>query len=148
MKCKEAHNEFLFLADGSITETRKVETEKHIAECAVCNALYKNVLETFNVIDEEKVTEINSFFFTGIEQKMKSKAKQEKVISMLRLKRVIEPLMLAAVIAMGLFFGILIGNNSSQQTEIANVEEEFAQEFYFGDNELAYQSIEEYLIEE
>ena len=148
MKCKEAHKQFLFLAEGNISGAEKSETEKHISECDACSALYKNIHETFNVIRDEKVSEINPFFFTRIEQRMKNKVAPEKVTFVPKLKKVIEPLMLAAVIAIGLFFGVLIGSNSQSEVEMANIEDEFAQEFYFDNNELAYQSVEEYLIGE
>lgn len=148
MKCQDAHKEFLFLAEGTLSESKTRETEKHISECGECNLLYKNISDTFNEIQKEKITEINPFFFTRIEQKMKNKKEAKSVVFVPKLKRIVEPLMLAAVIAMGLFFGVLIGNNGNSQNEMANVEQEFAQEFYFDDNELAYQSIEEYLIEE
>ncbi len=148
MKCKEAHKQFLFLAEGNINETKKSETEKHISECEACSTLYKNIQETFNVINDEKVSEINPFFFTRIEQRMKNKVTPKKVTFVPKLKKVIEPLMLAAVIAIGLFFGVLIGSNNQPEVEMANVEDEFAKEFYFDNNELAYQSVEEYLIGE
>lgn len=148
MKCTDTHKELLFLVEGSSTKEKKEELEKHISECKACKILYKEMNETFNLIEKEKVTEINPFFFTRIEERMKNKVRERNPIFSPTLRRAMEPLMLAAVIAIGLFFGVLIGNNTESNTEFANVEEEFAKEFYFENNELAYQSIEEYLIEE
>jgi len=145
MKCKEAHKQFLFLADDLLSETAHRELKQHIENCNDCELLYGKITSHYQLLAKDKIVSENPFFYSRLE---KSIAKKSQTVSKFRkLQTVIEPIILAAVIVLGLFIGIFIGNNTQMQADNDKIKSEVESVFNLDDNELAYESVEGYLME-
>ena len=154
MNCNEVHKQILFFAEATAHENQMQEIQKHLTACNECNSLYINILTNLKNIETEKTSQSDELFFEQLQAKLNQKQKTNANLHLHSFRQVLEPLKIAAVIALGIFLGVLIGNSFEQtvqteqaQTETYCLEDEFTKEIYFAGNDLAYESVEEYLTE-
>jgi hypothetical protein len=97
--------------------------------------MYDNILATYTVFNKLPKPEINPFFYTRLEQKMKSKVHSEIPLMPLFIRR-LQPVIATIFIVVGISFGILIGKNLAQlKLAKTNVDrnailEAYASEYY------------------
>lgn len=154
MNCNEVHKQILFFAEATAPENQRQEIQKHLTVCDACNSLYVNIRKNLEAIETEKTNQSDELFFEQLQAKLHQKHFSTRSSSLFVMRQIIEPLKIAAVIALGIFLGVLIGNSSEQtaqttqpQIETYSLEDEFTKEIYFTGNDLAYESVEEYLTE-
>ncbi len=138
MNCKNVNKNLIGYIEQAIPSKLQEEMEKHFNECTVCKELYVNVLATYTVYDNRLIPEVNPFFYTRLEQKLKTKTLRE-VTFVPNIIWKLRPIAVIILIFIGINMGILIGKsfsgsgitlNNSNRTEIL---EAYASDYYLTD---------------
>lgn len=141
MKCQQIHNNLIFYSEGSLDCETKKKIDAHLSECLACSTLVSQIKNTLEVIDYEKSIEVSPFIYSRIEQKLKKELIGEKKYSnLVVLKPVIQYVLIAAMVLVGLFFGNIISSTLTN-----NYEKELLTEEYFF-NDIEQETIEYMLI--
>ncbi len=110
IKSKQVHKNLIGYIEQTLPMPLSTDLHKHIDGCTDCKALYENILATYTVFNQLPKPKINPFFYTRLEQKIKSKKPSEILLMPLFLRK--GQLVAATIlIAIGISFGILIGKN-------------------------------------
>ena len=112
MKCKDVEKVLIFYLDGELPEEKRLLVLQHINQCAGCAAKLHFLEESFQVIDSEKLVEVNPFLYTRI------KARMEKQPEPVIRRWVLVPLAAVSVLAAGLFMGVLVGKLTQSQPRL------------------------------
>jgi len=135
MKCKQVHKNLIGYIEETLPMPLSADLHNHIDKCTDCKALYENILATYTVFNQLPKPEINPFFYTRLEQKIKSKKPSEILLMPLFLRRV-QLVAATVLIAVGISFGILIGKNlANSQLAKTSIDqnailEAYASEYY------------------
>lgn len=135
MNCNQVQKNIIGYIDHSIPEVLSADIEKHIGSCQSCAMLYKNISDTYNSYGKVSEIEVNPFFYTRMEQKLKNRMSPETVVEpklSLRLQPVISGVLIVCGISLGIFLGKnlsvkTIAQNKVNRTELVNT---YASEFY------------------
>jgi len=82
MKCKDFQNKIIFFIDGELDKESSIKFESHIKSCNECRQLFEKVNSSYSHINEDRIAEINPFFYSRIAAAIESE-KQNTVNSKL-----------------------------------------------------------------
>jgi hypothetical protein len=132
MKCKYIYKNLIGYIEQTIPANLHEEIDNHINSCRSCEELYNNVFATYHIADVNIVPEVNPFFYTRLEQKLKTKVDREiTFVPKLILK--LQPIAITILIVVGISTGILIGKNISVSTLNVNPDRSEILEAYASD---------------
>ena len=135
MKCSEIHKKIIFYIENTILEDEVLKIKEHLSNCNECSAIEKYTRGNLLFLNSEKVVNENPFLFNKIQNKLQKEKKSYVFYSFQK----IQPLLVAATIVLGLFLGVLIGQQSMNSNK-TTVKEELKSEMYF--SEFSYQDAE------
>lgn len=126
MKCKEIHKNLIFYIDGDLSSKKNKEIEEHLLSCAKCSKLYNEIKSTISVIENEKNIETSPFLYTRIKQRLDDiNENSTKMVFVTQPKKILQPALITFIIALGIFFGVTIGNSFPiQNNNIADTQSE------------------------
>jgi hypothetical protein len=140
MKCKEINKNLIGYIEDTIPANLRVDIEKHFSQCITCKELYENVFATYTICNHQPQVEVNPYFHTRLEQKLKNKAQASIKSSSGKLVWRLQPIAAGLLIVIGVSAGIFIGNSLSG-TSIAGTKpnrtellEAYANDYYLTDN--------------
>lgn len=132
MKCKHVHKNFIEYIEHTLSEPLSTALHDHLDNCPECKMLFKNILNTYSVFNNLPKPEINPYFYTKIEQRLKSK-NQDLSLSSFVLKR-LQPVIASVIIILGIGLGILIGKGLASTNLInkdrTSILDAYASEYY------------------
>lgn len=146
MKCKIVHKKLIFYSTGELNNSEKEGISTHLKNCENCHNLYNELESTLNLVEKKKTLEPNPFLYTRIKQKLDNleNEKSQTVFNPVY-KKVLQPVFLSFILAIGLFSGVKLGN-----TFVMDQEEKLSvsrtTEFYFNDFE--QEKLETFLLNE
>jgi len=111
MNCNSTLDNILLYIDNELTKEERIKLESHLQECAECEALYKNIAATYNIIETENQLKASPFFYHKLITKLEAK-KENRALRILPI--ILKPLAIAASIALG----VMIGN---EELDILNI---------------------------
>ena len=144
MKCKEVHKLIGPFLNGSMDVKKSGLFRSHLSECRSCEKLVGELSATLSILDEQKRILPDPFMHTRIWQEIENRQKTNVLFS---IRRIVQPIMVAAILIIGIYIGIGLGNSYvSEAEEIASVDNRtLVDEFLF--NEMDYETIEIFLID-
>ncbi len=145
MKCKEIHKQINPYLNGALDVVQSKSFESHLEECTSCRLLLANVTATMSSIENREILQPNPFLFTRISQEIENRANKSPVAG---LQRILQPIAIVAILAVGIYMGIGLGNSYVYvEDEYASSEiESIVDGFLFDD--MKYESIEIFLMNE
>ena len=148
MTCKQVRNKLIFYIEKSLPPEEQKAVEEHLQQCAKCAQDYEKLAKALLFIETEKQTSPNPYLWTRIKAKIDApKAGKQPVFS-----RILQPVILTLLVAIGIFLGIKLGNlytqsnttntiaqysNSVDYNNIFVTSNDFEQTYYFFDAELS-----------
>jgi len=112
MNCDQINKNLIGYIEQAIPVDLQKKISAHLQECKTCRALYENVVATYTVYDKIPVTEVNPFFYTRLEQKLKAKhLTNETFVPKMIWK--LQPIAASFLIVVGIGLGIMIGKSIS-----------------------------------
>ena len=146
--CKKIQRDLIFFFYKELPEVQYQIIEAHLQECKKCNLVFIKLQRTLSIIEIEKQTEVNPFIYTRIQQKIAQiENKQTETELSPIFKRIFQPILVAAVIVVGLLLGIFIGNHyQTNNNSIYLTNQSQTEEYYL--NDFQQEPYLSYLIEE
>ncbi|MBN1252474.1 MAG: zf-HC2 domain-containing protein [Bacteroidales bacterium] len=138
MKCKEVNKELIFYTDNNLSKEKKQAIENHLKTCAHCRNLYNVFKESFEIIEKEKIKELDSFFYSHLSEKINQiENKKEKVIWLKSKQVYFQAIAASLIIFLSIYSGIFLGTtNLDKSANYTNSEdyELFAESYNLNQN--------------
>lgn len=109
MKCKTIHKKLIFFLEGSLSGEEAEQVGCHLSTCSDCFSFAEELKSTLGIIDKEKSAETNPFFYTRLKARMENKEAEPNVKRSPVLQRILQPVALSALLILGIYSGIKIG---------------------------------------
>jgi predicted anti-sigma-YlaC factor YlaD len=137
MNCKQINNRLIFFIEKSLPVAEMQQVEIHLEKCESCRELAGMMEKTMAVIEDEKSVTTNPFLHTRVMQKIEERKKDRLHTPISSLKSHLQPVFYSAVIAIGVVFGIGLGNLTVNSSESV-LAENGVEEIYFNDFQQEY----------
>lgn len=135
--CKTIQNDFIPYLVENLDENKMRKIDKHLTTCSVCAGFMAELHLSFQLIEEEKFTQVDNLFFIEIENRLAPPTKPNiKIGSM-------QWLGYAAAFAIGLFAGSFIVD--SLTTNLGPVQQQISSDDFYW-NDLDQEPIESFFI--
>ena len=121
MKCKTIHSKIIFYLEGELVPEEMEQIKLHISECSDCSAFAVELKKSLAILDLEKSTKVNPFFYTRLKAKLENQeSKQNEIFRRPVLIRILQPAFFSILLIIGIYAGIKIGQpaNSTATTGI------------------------------
>lgn len=108
MNCKTIHNKIIFFVEEELSAHEMRAVEKHLKSCSSCALFADELQKTLGLIEKEKVSEQNPFFYTRVKARLEN---QQEKIRMPRpvLIRIMQPLAFSILLVLGVYGGVQLG---------------------------------------
>ena len=145
MKCKKIHTKIDPYLNGLLDEKELELFESHLKECVSCKQLVSEVFATLKSINHKNRLQPDPFLYTRLMQKIENR-KENRLFA--KIQRILQPITVAAIIIVGIYLGIGLGNSYMSEDEgMANIDNQtLIADFLF--NDIEYESIEIFLLNE
>ncbi len=123
MKCETIQNNLIFYIDKELDNQVMLDIETHLKNCDECLAIYKKLNNVYGYKTEK--LDVQEFYFSDLKKRM-DKEKNHMFLESKNNVFLVKKLLVAAVLVIGLFIGVLMGNYynnveiSQNPTEIEN----------------------------
>ncbi len=145
MKCKEIHKGINSYLEGKMDSKNQDLFNAHLEACSSCKKLVEEVSTTLSSFDQVNKLQPDPFMYTRLMQEIENRSKTGLWINF---QRIIQPIAAAAVLIIGMFIGIGIGNNYSMDGEVlASAESQTLMDDYLF-NDIEYEAVEIFLLNE
>ncbi len=119
LSCQEVENNLIFFIEENLDEEKMLDFESHINTCANCNALFKKLKADLLLIENDKISKVNQFFYKRLDERLlKEESKKLAVIRLKTREVYIKTASYAAGIVLAIFLGIGIGADFNDNSEI------------------------------
>ncbi len=125
MDCKEVNNKLIFHTENTLSIEENNAIENHIKKCDKCRKLYNTLKEGFEIIENEKIKETDSFFYTRLSEKIKEIDKPKEKQIWFKSKQIyLQSIAATIAIFLSIYSGILLGSTQIDINEVSvNYEE-------------------------
>ena len=144
MKCKAIHKKLIFYLDGELPQEEMEQVRQHILTCQLCAAFAGEMEKTMGIIEQEKVTEENPFFYTRIKARL---VNEREELDELEKRPVWLKVLQPAFFSVILLFGIYGGFKIAQPQKIHLANNELQEEVIPYLNEMETEPLETFLME-
>lgn len=113
MNCLDFEHKIIDYIESNLSEQEKLTFEKHMLSCSTCKSKLEFFKSTFEVIENEKQSNVNSFIETRILSEVKATNNNKTIY-----KKVLQPIFVAAMLAVVIWTGNILSNvyiNSNTQ---------------------------------
>ncbi|MFV0590814.1 MAG: anti-sigma factor family protein [Draconibacterium sp.] len=110
MKCKAVHNKLIFFLERELPEPEMKAVREHLDACPDCALFAEEMKTTLSILETEKVSEVNPYFYTRVKAKLdrQSEVQPGEIRSSL-LVRVLQPVAFTVVLLLGIYGGVKLG---------------------------------------
>ena len=126
MNCTEIENNLAFFIENSLAKNKMTDIQNHLSECKNCTELYQKMKADFLFIGNDKISEINPFFYNRLTEQLQNKESGKTSLISLKTRHIyIQAAAYAAGIILAIFLGIGLGAdfNINNDFVIEDVEE-------------------------
>ncbi len=127
MKCNSIHIQLISYLEGELDNDLRNVVEAHLKACSQCSGLFIRLKKAFELVDEEKKIQHDPYMFTRIMARLEDR---KPVIPKGKFQAVFQTLAFIAIIAAGIYSGILAGKNFTGESTISS---DYQNEVYFLD---------------
>jgi hypothetical protein len=135
MNCNDVNKNLIGYIERTIPSALLEEMDDHFKGCLKCRHCFENVKATYTAFDHMPLPQIDRFFITRIEQKLKEMTWHE--VSMIpEMIWKLKPFAATVLIVIGISIGIIIGKslsgseNALNNTNRAELLEAYASDYY------------------
>ena len=119
MKCKEVENNLIFLIEGDLDEKKMSDIKAHLNNCNNCMELYEKMNSDFLLLNNEKITKTNPFFYARlVEQVNQKENNQDSIIRLKARQFYTQAAVYAAAVVLAIFLGVGLGSDLNTNNEI------------------------------
>lgn len=116
MNCKEFENKLIFYIEGSLPDNETANMKSHLNDCNTCKTLHEKMSAALTLIDQDKITETNPFFFNRLTEQLEKNNQKSKLKTKDFYLQVVS---YAAAIAIAVVLGIGLGRTTELNNDIA-----------------------------
>jgi len=127
MKCNSIHNQLIGYLDDEIDNDLRNEIEAHLKECSHCSEFLIRLKKAFDLVDEEKQMQHDPYMITRIIARLEDR---KPMILKNKFRMAFQTVAFVALIAIGIYSGILIGKNFTNESPISA---DYQNEIYYLD---------------
>ena len=138
MKHKSIHNDLIFFLEGSLSSEREQEIREHLETCSGCREFVEVLRTSLSIIEKEKNTALNPYFYQALKAKIENRATSEKSKGLIR---ILQPAIFTVLLIAGISFGVMMG---AKVTGIQTSQNTVDEMYYF--NEMGDEPIESYFL--
>jgi anti-sigma factor RsiW len=113
MQCNDFHRNTLHYLDKSLHPDANAAYHLHLAECQACQTYLHRMEQLWSVIEHDRITDTDPFFYTRLQAKIEMQQQNEKSGWALSLK----PLALAVAVVIPLIAGVWLGHSAVQKQQ-------------------------------
>lgn len=134
MECHKVKNQLVNFFYKELEKDSLVEVQNHVSTCAECSIIYGNISKVLGAADDVKDAQTNAFYSTRLFAKIEGTTNATPY--WMFQKKLLRPVLLVSMAALGIFVGVTIGNKLPEKTtttENGNVIiSTLASEYYVG----------------
>ncbi|MCK3683647.1 zf-HC2 domain-containing protein [Maribellus sp. YY47] len=144
MKCKAAHSKLIFFLERELPEPEMKAVQEHLAVCPDCALFAEEMKRTLSILETEKVSEVNPYFYTRVKAKLDRPSEiQLSGIRSSVLVRVLQPVAFSIVLILGVYGGVKMGATGAKTGSAFTAEQEMVPYL----NEMDVEPLETFLME-
>ncbi len=143
MKCNKVHNKLIFFLEKELPVSEMVQVQKHLDECSECALFAEEMKNTLSILDSDKVTDENPFFFTRVKARLEKQAEEQPVARPV-LVGILQPVAFSIILLLGIYGGFKLGQAPKVTTADTSLTEQEMVPYW---NELQAEPIESFLME-
>lgn len=145
MNCKNLHKKLIFFLEGDLPKNESEQIQLHLTECEECALFFEDMKNTLSIIEDEKLPEVNPFFYTRLKARIENQESAETDYSRRPVfARILQPVVFSILLLIGVYSGFKVGQSKSVQVANNTSSE---QEIIPYLNEMKTESIEAFLME-
>lgn len=123
MNCQIVQKKLIFFLEKELSGSEMKAVQEHLDSCHDCALFAEEMKKTLSILDSEKVTGINPFFYTRVKAKLENQAEGQMMRRPV-LVRVLQPVAFSMILLLGIYGGIKLGNTTSTQKGTVLTEQE------------------------
>ncbi len=131
----QIHKKLIFYLEGQLSESERRQVEEHLSGCADCASYFNELKSSLLLLDENKLQEPGPYFYAGVKNRIQARCSKSAIS-----RRVLQPALLVLLLAMGVRFGVWVGNHT--RIDLQTSEQAVLMPF----DDLAEEPIEEFLL--
>lgn len=113
MNCKTLHTRIIFFLEGGLPQKEMGEIRNHLEKCAACVVFASDMEKTLTVLHNDKLQEVNSFFYTRLKARLENQAEENAAARRSPvLVRILQPAIFSLLLLAGIYGGMKIGEPS------------------------------------
>jgi hypothetical protein len=118
MNCKTVHNKLIFFLEKELSVSEMKQVQKHLEGCSDCALFVDEMRLTLGVIESDKITDENPFFYTRVKARMENQAVESYERNSVLVK-LLQPIAFSIVLLLGIYGGFKLGQPT--KTELADI---------------------------
>nr|WP_319572773.1 zf-HC2 domain-containing protein [uncultured Draconibacterium sp.] len=143
MKCNTVHNKLIFFLEKELPVSEMEQVQQHLDECSECALFAAEMKNTLQILDSDKVTDENPFFYTRVKARLeKQDEKQPEARPVL--VRILQPVAFSIILLLGIYGGFKLGQVPKVTTADTGLSEKEMVPYW---NEMEDEPIESFLME-
>ncbi len=116
MKCKRVHKNLIFFFEKELPFSEMQKVREHLGSCPECGHFAEEMRKTLRILDGDKVSDENPFFYTRIKARLENQATESPEKRPV-LVRVLQPIAFSILLMFGVYGGIKLGQpHNSERT--------------------------------
>ncbi len=143
MKCNKVHKKLIFFLEKELPVSEMEQVQKHLGECSDCALFAEDMKKTLSILETDKVTDENPFFFTRVKVRLEE-SKSEKAATRPVLVRVLQPVAFSIILLLGIYGGFKLGQTPATNFAQSTLSEQEIVPYW---NEMDAEPIEAFLME-
>lgn len=143
MKCNKVHNKLIFFLGKELPVSEMEQVQKHLDECSECALFAAEMKNTLSILDSDKVTDENPFFYTRVKARLENQTEVQLSVRPV-LARILQPVAFSIILLLGIYGGFKLGQAPITDFADNSLSEQEMVPFW---NELETEPIESFLME-
>ncbi|WP_321369067.1 zf-HC2 domain-containing protein [uncultured Draconibacterium sp.] len=143
MKCNKVHNKLIFFLGKELPVSEMEQVQKHLDECSECALFAAEMKNTLSILDSDKVTDENPFFYTRVKARLENQTEVQLSVRLV-LARILQPVAFSIILLLGIYGGFKLGQAPINDFADNSLSEQEMVPYW---NELETEPIESFLME-
>lgn len=132
---RQIRGKLIFYIEGQLPFAEMQLVEKHLEACSECGAYFDELKSSLSLLDINNEQEVGPYFVAGVQNRIQASRTRPLIF-----KKVLQPVLVVFLLALGIRFGIWVGDHS--RMDVPATEQAVLMPF----DDLAEEPIEEFLL--
>lgn len=144
MKCKAVHKKLILFLEKELPGPEMKAVQEHLDVCPDCAFFAEEMKMTLSILETEKVSEVNPYFYTRVKAKLDRQSEiQFSGIRSSMLVRVLQPVAFSIILLLGIYGGVKLGATGAKPGMSFTAQQEMVPYL----NEMDVEPLETFLME-